>query len=188
MNADDTLLSTDALTLLARSNGINTWNELKTFIRQLPYGRNKNRIDPGLVLSEKKGTCSSKHALLKRLADLNNIPEVKLFIGIYRMNEINTPGIGTVLTAHSVDFIPEAHCYLKISGKRADLTAAASDFKKIEKELIREIEIQPVQVAEFKVDYHKKFIKKWLKEMNPGFSFDQIWQLRGQCITNLTEA
>jgi len=91
MNADYTLSSKDKLTELAKSNGINTWNELTEFIKNLPYGRNKNRTEFGLVLSEKRGTCSSKHAVLKSIADLNNIPNIDLVVGIYRMTQMNTP-------------------------------------------------------------------------------------------------
>lgn len=187
MNTDYKLKSKDKLTELTKSNGVETWNELTNFIKNLPYGRNKNRIDFGLVLSEKKGTCSSKHALLKNIADLNNVPNINLVIGIYRMTELNTPKIGAELTKNSIEFIPEAHCYLKINGKRTDLTTKKSEFKKIEKDIIQEKEIEPEQVAKFKVEYHKKFIENWLKESNSEFEFDQIWKIREKCITNLTE-
>ena len=187
MNTEYKLTSKDKLTELAKSEGIETWNELTEFIKNLPYGRNKNRTDFGLVLSEKKGTCSSKHALLKSIADLNNVPNIDLVIGIYRMTELNTPKIGKELTKNLIGFIPEAHCYLKINGKRTDLTTKKSEFKKIEKDIIEETEIRPEQVSEFKVDYHKKFIESWLKETESEFEFDRIWQIREKCITNLTE-
>ena len=181
------LNSKDKLTELAKSNGIETWNELTEFIKNLPYGRNKNRTDFGLVLSERKGTCSSKHAFLKSIADLNNVPKIDLIIGIYRMTELNTPKIGAELTKNSIGFIPEAHCYLKINSKRTDLTTKKSEFKKIEKDIIQERKIRPEQVAEFKVDYHKKFIESWLKETESEFEFDRIWEIREKCITNLAE-
>ena len=187
MNTDYKLTSKDKLTGLAKSKGVETWNELTEFIKNLPYGRNINRTDFGLVLSERKGTCSSKHALLKSIADLNNVPNIDLIIGIYRMTESNTPKIGTELTENSIEFIPEAHCYLKINGNRTDLTSEQSEFKKIEKDIIQEKLIEPNQVAKFKVHYHKKFIENWLKESNSEFEFDQIWQIREKCIRNLTE-
>ena len=187
MNTDYKLKSKDKLTELAKSNGIESWNELTEFVKNLPYGRNKSRTDFGLVLSERKGTCSSKHALLKSIADLNNVPNTELVIGIYRMTESNTSKIGTELTDNSIEFIPEAHCYLKINDRRIDLTSGQSEFKKIEKDIIQEKLIEPNQVAEFKVDYHKKFIKNWLKESNSRLGFDQIWSVREKCIENLTE-
>jgi len=187
MKVDYKLDSNDELTELARSKGINSWNELTEFIKNLPYDRNKNRTEFGLVLSEMKGSCSSKHAVLKRIADLNNVPGITLILGVYRMNQLNTPKIGTVLTKNSIEFIPEAHCYLNINGKRTDLTTKKSEFQKIEKDIIQEKEIEPREVAEFKVEYHKKFMKKWLKDSNAEFEFDQIWQIREKCILNLTE-
>ncbi|MEP1140253.1 MAG: hypothetical protein ABJH44_08505, partial [Balneola sp.] len=155
-----TLASKDELTKLVKSNGINSWNELTEFVKGLPYGRNQNRFDLGLVLTERKGSCSSKHALLKKIADFNNIPNVKLFLGIYKMNQSNTPKIGNELEKYSIEFIPEAHCYLEINETRLDFTADQSEFEKIQNEIIEEKEIETGQVAEFKVEYHKNHIKK----------------------------
>jgi len=186
MKKDYKLTSKDKLTELVRSKGIETWNELTEFIRNLPYGRNKNRTDFGLVLSERKGTCSSKHALLKSIADFNNITNVNLLIGIYRMTELNTPKIGNELTENSFNFIPEAHCYLKINGNRIDLTTKESEFDKLKKDIIEEKEIEPNEVSKFKVDYHKEFVKRWLKETDSKFTFNKVWSIREKCIENLT--
>jgi hypothetical protein len=38
-------------------------------IKQLLHGLNSNRTEFGLVIIERKGSCSSKHALLKQVAD-----------------------------------------------------------------------------------------------------------------------
>tara|TARA_B110001450_G_scaffold197611_1_gene186215 strand:- start:7820 stop:8380 length:561 start_codon:yes stop_codon:yes gene_type:complete len=183
---DYKLISNDELTELAKNKGIETWNQLTNFIKALPYGRNKNRKDFGLVLSEQKGTCSSKHALLKSIADFNKVPNISLIIGIYRMTESNTPKIGTELTDNSIKFIPEAHSYLKINGNRIDLTTKESEFEKLKKDIIQEKEIEPNQVSKFKVDYHKEFVKSWLKETNSKFTFNEIWRIREKCIENLT--
>ena len=180
------LISNDELTSFIKGKGIQTWEELVEFVQSLPYGRNSNRTDFGLVIIEKKGSCSSKHSLLKKIADLNNVPNVKLILGIYKMNKNNTPNIGNVLINNSIDFIPEAHCYLKIDGKRIDITTFQSDFERLEKDIIQELEIQPEQVAEFKVEYHKGYLKNWILKNNIERNFDEIWQIREQCIGNLT--
>ncbi|WP_232817828.1 hypothetical protein [Winogradskyella tangerina] len=187
MNSDYKFIAKDQLTELAKRNGIKSWNELTDFVKTLPYGRTKNRTDLSLVLSEKKGTCSSKHALLKRLADLNDIPNIELVIGIYKMTESNTPKIGNELTQNGLVYIPEAHCYLKINGNRKDLTSNQSDIDKIAKDIIEEQFIEPHQIAEFKVNYHKNFIKAWLKETDSESEFDRIWTIRENCINRLTE-
>lgn len=72
------------------------------FVKQIPYGRNANREDFSLVISENKGTCSSKHAYLKDFATKNNIPNVQLITGMYKINEQNTK-IGTILSENNLD-------------------------------------------------------------------------------------
>ncbi len=165
----------------------NTMNfqEIINFIKQIPYGRNSNREDFSLVISENKGTCSSKHAYLKDFANKNNIPNVQLIIGIYRMNEQNTK-IGSILSENKLDYIPEAHCYLNIDGEILDVTTNESDFNKIKSDLLKEIEIEPYQVADFKVNYHQNYIRKWLLETNSKFTFDEIWGIREVCIQKLS--
>jgi hypothetical protein len=51
---------------------------------ELPHGRNSNREDPLIVLREKQGTCSTKHALLRRLA-IEQGWNLSLVLGIYKM-------------------------------------------------------------------------------------------------------
>lgn len=178
--------SLDSLTQQIRNLGIDNWEDLLIYVKNIPYGRNANRENLSLVLKENKGTCSSKHAFLKEIANLNKIPNVKLIIGIYKMNEINTK-IGTILSDNSIDFIPEAHCYLKIDGDCIDCTTPKSNFAKIEKDILEEIEIDPFQVGKFKIEYHQNFIKKWLSDSNATVSFEQLWAFREQCITYLSQ-
>lgn len=181
------LTSKDELTNLIKDKGIKNWEEAIEFVRCLPYGRNSNRTDFKLVISEQKGSCSSKHAMLKKLADMNDIPNIKLILGMYRMNETNTPKIGNVLAKNNLEFIPEAHCYLNIDRKNIDITTTESNFKKFENDIIEELEIQPDQVVEFKVNYHKVFIKKWIKETKSELEFSQVWSIREKCIKSLAQ-
>jgi hypothetical protein len=178
--------SSDSFTQHIQNLGINSWEDLLIYVKNIPYGRNANREDFSLVLKENKGTCSSKHAFLKEVADQNKIPNIKLIIGIYKMNEINTK-IGTILSDNSIDFIPEAHCYLKIDENRIDCTTPKSDFVKIEKDILEEIEIEPYQVGKFKIEYHQNFIKNWLLNLNSTTNFEQLWAIREQCIAFLSK-
>lgn len=180
------LSSSFPLTQQVKNLGIDSWEDLLVYIKDIPYGRNANREDLSLVLKENKGTCSSKHAFLKEIANQNNIPNVQLIIGIYKMSETNTK-IGTILSDNSIDFIPEAHCYLKIDEIRIDCTTHKSDFAKIEKDILEEIEIEAFQVGEFKIEYHQNFIKKWLLYSNIKITFDQLWAVRERCIDLLSQ-
>lgn len=178
--------SSQKLSLLAIEKGLYTWQELVIYIQQLPYARNKNRHDLSLVLLEQKGTCSSKHAFLKAIADENNRSNIQLILGMYKMSSKNT-NIGTVLDDKKLEYIPEAHCYLKIDDKRVDITSENADFDKITHDIITEISIQPHQISIFKVDYHQNFIKKWITELEIQYSFDEIWDIREQCIAFLSQ-
>lgn len=181
------LSSSDSLTQQIQTLGIYTWDDLLLHVKNLPYGRNANREDFSLVLKENKGTCSSKHAFLKEVANKNKIPNIKLVIGIYKMNEINTK-IGSILSDNALDFIPEAHCYLKINNSRVDCTTSTSDFSRIEKDLLKEIDIEPFQVGQYKIDYHQDYTKKWLLNSNITISFNQFWNIREQCISFLSQS
>ena len=156
-------------------------------VKNIPYGRNANRYDFSLVLSENKGTCSSKHAFLKDFADNNRIENVKLCIGIFKMNETNTPKLGDLLSNNKIEYIPEAHCYLKINQVPVDVTTVDSFYDKIKQDIVEEIEITPNQVSDFKVTYHKAFLKNWIKETNQNNTFEEIWEIREQCISKLSQ-
>ena len=156
-------------------------------VKNIHYGRNANRYDFSLVLSENKGTCSSKHAFLKDFADKNEIENVKLYIGIFKMNETNTPKLGDLLSNNKIKYIPEAHCYLKINQVPVDVTTVDSFYDKIKQDIVEEIEITPNQVSDFKVTYHKAFLKNWIKETNQNNTFEEIWEIREQCISKLSQ-
>jgi hypothetical protein len=163
------------------------FEELINKVKNIPYGRNANRYDFTLVLSENKETCSSKHAFLKDFADKNEIKNVKLYFGIFKMNEVNTPKLGDLLSKNNIKYIPEAHCYLKINQIPVDATTSDSFYDKIKHDILEEIEIIPNQVSDFKVEYHKAFLKKWIEETNQNNTFEEIWKIREQCISKLSE-
>jgi len=175
----------DPLSKCAKDNGIATWNELTQFISNLPYGRNANRHDLQLLFSEKKGTCSSKHALLKSIADANDIPNVELILGIYNMNECNTPKIGSALRDTGLTSIPEAHCYLRVNNQRIDYTSSHADIRNLESDIIEEVTIAPKQVNTYKVEYHKAYLRTWICDNNMTLTFDLVWDIREKCIENL---
>lgn len=179
--------STDNLTTLVKDKGIKNWSELIEFTQKLPYGRNQNREDFSLVIKENKGTCSSKHSFLKKIADLNNFDNVNLFLGMYRMNNLNTPKIGDTILKSGLEYIPEAHCYLKLNNKRIDITNSNADIENLICDIIQEIEIEPEQVNTFKVDYHKKYIQNWINENGIKMDFEKVWKIREQCIKKLEQ-
>ncbi|MCK8520707.1 hypothetical protein M0D21_03960 [Aquimarina sp. D1M17] len=182
---DYPLKSSDLLTQLIKSKGISNWNTLTNFVRHIPYGRNTNRTDVSLVITEHKGTCSSKHGLLKTVADLNEI-EIDLIMGIYKMNQVNTPKIGQEIARHNLEYIPEAHCYLRHVNSTIDVTSLESNFDRIADTILSETLIAPDQVGDYKVNFHKEYIKNWIVKERIHLTFEEVWSIREQCIKNLS--
>lgn len=179
------LNSNDPLTTLVREKLISNWSELLDFTKDLPYGRNINRYDYSLVLNQMKGSCSSKHSFLKKVADLNKIENVKLILGLYKMNHLNTPKIELTIIESGLEYIPEAHCYLRLNNERIDLTTTNTSMEHITNDLLEEIEIKPEQVNTFKVEFHKNYLKKWIRESSITMSLDKVWEVREVCIKKL---
>lgn len=170
------------------AHNISTFIEATAFVRQLKYGRNKNKADLTTIFTENCGTCSTKHALLKQLADENNFDNLKLITGLFRMNSSNTPKISATLAQHKLDYIPEAHNYLKCQDQILDFTNKSSKPVDFEDELIEESEINIDQITDFKVKYHKQYLTNWLNEQKTiNLTLDELWKIREQCIADLSK-
>ncbi|MFN8320044.1 MAG: hypothetical protein U0V54_11560 [Saprospiraceae bacterium] len=169
------------------SIGINNWENLIDWVRALPYGRNQSRNNPLLVLEEMKGTCSTKHAFLKMYADENDeLKKTKLVIGIFKMNELNTPQIAEILKECGLAYLPEAHCYL-ISGKvRIDATKRGFNIADFEEDILKEVPIEIEQIGDYKVDVHKAFLKNWHVENKLNMDLEDLWKIREKCIDVLS--
>lgn len=170
-----------------RSRGIHTFAEACVYVQQLAYARNADKASPLCVIHENCGTCSTKHALLKTLADENGHAEIELVLGIFKMNAHNTPGVAATLAQHGLHEMPEAHNYLRCNGTRYDFTKPGFSPAKWEPELLEEITITPQQVTTFKVDHHRAFLERWL-QTHPEllYSIDAFWAIREQCIAALS--
>ncbi len=167
-------------------NGILTFRQATKFIQNLPYGRNSNKNDLASLFTDNCGTCSTKHAILKQLADENNFTDIILICGLFRMNSQNTPEISSTLNKHGLVFIPEAHNYLKYKNQILDFTKPDADAIDFIDDLIEEIEILPHQITDYKVTYHKKYLEKWLENnTNIKLSLTDLWTIREQCISDL---
>lgn len=177
----DTLLSQQL-----RSLGIRNFHQAIDYVQNLPYGRNSERANPILVLEEGKGTCSTKHACLKQIALDESQRAIDLLIGMYRMNESNTPGIGAALENAGLPYIPEAHCYLRYQGQRYDYTNPQSDIERLQPDILEEIVIEPADVGTYKVTYHRSFIDRWLTEQQIPYKLEELWGIREQCIQSLS--
>ncbi|TMW71046.1 hypothetical protein [Alteribacter natronophilus] len=163
--------------------GFRTFHEIAAFVRDLPYGRNTDRSDYRLILTEGKGTCSTKHALLAALCGEHGKDDIRLYTGIYQMNGQNTPGTGPVLSRHGLTHVPEAHCYLKFNDERFDFTRPGAKAEGITAEKA----ITPEQIGEDKVRFHRRYTSEWIKTENLPYELKDVWQIREQCIEALAE-
>jgi hypothetical protein len=91
------------------------------YVHELPYGYNSNRDDLMILFTEKKGTCTTKHAVIGTLARELALP-VHKNVGIYAMTEEIVSGTDTLLAELHLPYIPMLHCFLAYENFRVDLT------------------------------------------------------------------
>ncbi|MET1257534.1 hypothetical protein [Aliikangiella maris] len=175
------LLENGELSQKFKEFGLSSFHDACDYVWKLPYGRTSDRCNWNLVLTEGKGACSTKHALLKALANELGI-DVDLVVGIYAMTGKNTPGVGEVLNTHGLDYIPEAHCYLMSNGIRVDLTRHGIETEEDICEFMLEQSIEPNGIGDEKQDLHKEFIKHEFGESE----FDKVWAVRERCISAIS--
>lgn len=153
-------------------------------LQSLPYGRNERPLEPLCVLDEGRGTCSTKHALLARLAEEQDQP-IQLMLGIYEMDPANTPGVGGVLDAHELKLMLEAHCYLMFDSQRIDVTRAPDTPAHPIERLLHEEQISPDHIGAYKTDLQRRMLRAWITadpESSRGYTLDQLWSIREACI------
>ncbi|MEJ7843299.1 MAG: hypothetical protein WKF95_16160 [Rubrobacter sp.] len=163
-----------------RALGVEDFRQAAGYVRDLPYARNSDRSVFFLVLTERRGTCSTKHALLAALAQEHGA-DVELRLGVYLMDGTNTPGVAGVLEARGLAGLPEAHCYLAYRGERVDVTGVEADAVK---EFLYEESIEPDQIGAYKLDLHHQFLRAWATErrLDPK----RVWRVREECIGALS--
>jgi hypothetical protein len=176
------------LTAALALEGVRDFQAAARWVHELPYGRNVDRSDHRLVLTERRGTCSTKHALLAALAAEQALP-VRLVLGIFEMHEGNTPGVGPVLARYGLARVPEAHCLLKHDGRRIDVTRVAVPPAE-PRVFLHEEEIVPAQIGRYKVERHQRFLRDWVVRAVPplGCGWETVWRAREECIAALSRA
>lgn len=167
--------------------GLADLREVASYVQTLPYGRIDDRSDLTSVIDEGVGTCSTKHALLAQVSNEQGIDGVQLTLGIYEMDDRNTPGVGAVLQGHELEHIPEAHCYLTYDGDRLDFTRADADGDPIT-DLLFEEPIRPSQIGEYKRDRHRAFLADWIETTDCDITLEELWQIREACIERLSHS
>jgi hypothetical protein len=176
----------DGVTSLLLALGVRDFHGAARYVHQLPYGRTSDRANFRLVLHERCGTCSTKHALLAQLAREQGVA-VALTLGIYAMTENNTPGVGPILAQYNLSFLPEAHCYLTYEGMRIDITRAGVEPTEPITHFLYEEPITPEQIGAYKVALHQRFLQEWIPHSGVAgqYTVADLWRIREACIAAL---
>lgn len=167
--------------------GATDFRSAAAWVNCLPYGRNAAPDGETVVFRDRHGTCSTKHALLRRLAIEQSL-DVELCLGIYYMTERNTPGVGRVLERNGLAMIPEAHCFLRYGRARVDVTRVLADRSNGSITRLAHMEvISPDQIGRYKNEVHRHFLREWItrRSLTSAFTLDEIWSIREECIAAL---
>ncbi len=185
---DFELVADGPITNAFRQAGITRFNEAVKKVRGLLFARISDRNKPELVLTEQCGTCSTKHKLLCQLAREQNRNDVQLMEAIFKMSELNVPGIGAVLEPYGLTYIPEAHNYIRIDAAVIDATTEALhlDFAR---DVIEAQEVSMNRSVEEKEAAHKNFLSRWRENYAPAsrYTTEELWNIREKCIAAISQ-
>jgi len=109
--------------------GIKTFRNACDYVHNVDYGYNTNHEDKMIFFKEKKGTCTTKHAVIASLAQELGIPLFK-HICVYKFTEDITTGVNEILKKYEIPYVPMTHCFLVYENYRFDLTEGNHNGKK----------------------------------------------------------
>jgi hypothetical protein len=175
-------------TRLFLERGVTDFHAACAYVQALPYGRNTTRGDFSQILTEGKGACSGKHALLASLAEEHGEMEIELIAGMFLLSGETHNYLAPFFEDKPYTAIPEFHCYLRYKGERFDYTGPGNPMERIAPKIVREQRIEPHQVVDWKPKIHAEYLQGWLRR-NPQIdrTFEQLWEERETCITLMTQ-
>ncbi len=109
--------------------GIKTFKGACNYVHNVDYGYNTNYEDRMIFFKEKKGSCTSKHAVIAGLAQELNIPLYK-HVCVYKLTEEITTGVDEILKKFNIPYVPMVHCFLVYDEYKFDLTEGNNNGKK----------------------------------------------------------
>ena len=111
------------------SLGINSFKGACDYVHNITYGYNTDYEDRMIFFKEKKGSCTTKHAVIAGLAQELDIPLYK-HVCVYKFTEDITTGVQEILNKYEVPYIPMVHCFLVYKNYKFDLTEGNYNGKK----------------------------------------------------------
>ena len=148
--------------------GINSFKEACEYVHDIEYGYNSNYDDRLIFFKEKKGTCTSKHAVIAGLAEELKIQLYK-HVGLYKFTEEISTGTNEILKKYEIPYVPMVHCFLVYKDFHFDLTEGNCNGKnKTIDELLHEEKVDPFISGKDEYLLLKRVLKKQIlpsKEM-----------------------
>ncbi len=169
--------------------GINTFKEACLYVHNIEYGYNTNYDDKFIFFKEKKGSCTSKHAVIAGLAEELNIPLSK-HVGIYKFTEEISTGTKEILKKYKIPYVPMIHCFLVYRDYLFDLTEGNCNGKNISiEEFIHEEKVDPFITQKDEYLLFKKVIKEKIIPSNEmeGIKERTILKAREEAIILIKE-
>lgn len=107
-------------------HGIASFRDACTWVQHLEYGDTTSGHTAAALLTEQRGTCSTKHGVIAMLAAEIGLP-VHKHLGFYRMDDAMVPGVRGLLEPFGLPFVPMVHCFLRYGDVHVDLTEGNRD-------------------------------------------------------------
>jgi len=140
--------------------GIKSFKEACEYVHNIDYGYNTNYDDKMIFFKEKRGTCTSKHAVIAGLAEELNVPLYK-HVGIYKLTEDISSHTNEILNKYNIPYVPMAHCFLVYKNFRFDLTEGNCNGKNTTiKSFIHEEEVDPFISRKDEYFLYKRVLKE----------------------------
>ncbi|TXT56167.1 MAG: hypothetical protein BAJALOKI2v1_620001 [Promethearchaeota archaeon] len=140
--------------------GINNFKGASDYIYELEYGYNSTYDDEMILFKEKKGTCTTKHAIIAGLAEELSIPLSKN-VGVYKFTEKISSGTDRILETYKIPYVPMVHCFLVYKNYKFDLTEGNNNGKKKNpQEFIAIKEVEPFISRKDEYLWFKRILKE----------------------------
>lgn len=161
--------------------GLTDFDAACAYIANLPYRPNSNESNLIMVLEERCGTSSTKHAILRKLCVENEQRSIHLTSALFRMDAAYKPAIQEILEKHGLDYIPALHYYLTYQQEHYDYSRIGSDYSDIKDRLIEETTIEYHQIDEYQKAYLLSYYAHWIQTAQLPFTVLELWEIMEAC-------
>lgn len=129
------------------------------------------------VLPHGGGSDAAKHALLAAVAREHNVP-IHLVLGIYEIDQLNTPAAATVLRAAGLESVLDADCFLVYERRVLDLARERPQAETLR--FLHTETIGPDDLTEYRMAVFHRFLWDWAHTRNVDMAW--AWDIRQRCI------